>query len=128
MANSDNTFGVFNKVTYHYAMPEASKADLADVAAAKAYYLSDAALAVFEECGTQVAYQLQNGDASRMTVTIAFGTKGAGTAEADDWAEQFTSRKAALKDSNGWNGTVGNGFHYFVASAEAGWDNADHLF
>jgi hypothetical protein len=34
--------------------------------------------------------------------TMTFGTKGGNIAAADDWAEQYNSRKTALTNSNNW--------------------------
>ena len=37
-----------------------------------------------------------------MIFTIAFGTKGAGTAAEDDWAAKWKAGKKTLSDAGGW--------------------------
>lgn len=122
MPNSDNTFGTFNKQTKIYAQnATATKEEMgvgsytvfADVNAAKTWFLEDAALTVYDECCTNLQWALVSdagqGGNTKLKVTCDFGTKGAGTTEANDWAGQFKSRKQALVDANGWlknNGTI----------------------
>ena len=100
MPNSDNAHGVHNKITNIYS--RASSGDsttFANVDEAKAHLLSAAALTVIDECATQVQWELVGNTGFK--VTMAFGTKGAGTAEADDWTAQFHSRKKALESKKG---------------------------
>ena len=100
MPNSDNTNGVHNKITNIYS--RASSGDsttFADVAAAKAHLLSAAALTIIDECATQVEWEAVSNTGFK--VTMAFGTKGTGTAEDDDWTAQFHSRKKALESKKG---------------------------
>ena len=95
----------------------------ADVAAAKSFFYTVDALAVFDECCTNLQWGLKadgSGNNTILVVTFDFGTKGtAGISEADDWAGQFTSRRQALVDSSGWMAD-----HFSMASA----DSSSHLF
>lgn len=95
MPNSDNQDGVHNKETRIFSKVGDDSTTFADVAAAQAYFLSPAALTVFDECATQLQWGLIGN--SQLKVTYAFGTKGTGTAESDDWTAQFHSRKDALQ-------------------------------
>ena len=111
MANSDNTYGLFNKTTREYRIWYHSASDRSDIVpqsfggnveTAKNFFFTTEALAVFDETSTQIQYAI-TADGNGLKITNAHGTKGApDQAGADDWAEQFTSRKDALKDSNGW--------------------------
>jgi len=96
MPNSDNANGVHNKETVIYTKPDGDSTTFADVAAAQAYFLSTAALTVYDECATQIQWALVSN--TGLKVTYAFGTKGTGTAEADDWTQQFHARKKALTE------------------------------
>jgi len=108
MTNSDTTFGTHNKKTVILSQIDDGSTALITFANANdavAFHLTSEAQAVFNECGTELQWALVadgNGDNTKLKYTIAFGSKGAGTAEADDWAGQFNSRKQALIDSNGW--------------------------
>ena len=100
MPNSDNQHGVFNKETVIYSRAaENDDATFNNVDEAKAHLLSAAALTVIDECATQVQWELVGN--TGLKVTYAFGTKGSGTAEADDWTAQFHSRKKALEVRKG---------------------------
>jgi len=139
MTNSDNTFGTFNKITHIAEQPYDGSTALttfSSVDEAKAFYFTSAALTIFDETCTELQWALINderGDATKLKWTMAFGTKGPGTAEADDWAAQHLSRKQALmaapkksfsisgavQDSNGasdgtWRVTVTATGHNFV--------------
>jgi len=96
MPNSDNQDGVHNKKTDIYSRADGDSTTFADVAAAKAHLLSTAALTVIDECATQVEWELVSN--TGLKLTYAFGTKGTGTAEADDWTNQFATRSKALWD------------------------------
>jgi len=108
MPNSDNLFGTYNKNTKIISQPShdwATKQSFADTDAAKTFFFTDEALAVIDECCTNVQWALvadDNGDNTQLKYTFDFGTKGAGTAPGDDWAEQYNTRKTALINSNGW--------------------------
>ena len=109
MTNSDNTHGTFNKQTKIISQLDDGSTALttfADVAAAKTFIFTDEALTVMDECCTVLEWALQadgNGDNTQLKTTFAFGTKGtAGIAEADDWAEQYNSRKTTLIDASNW--------------------------
>mgnify|MGYP003318175115 CR=1 FL=1 len=75
----------------------------ADVAAAQAFFFTDAALTVMDETCTVLEWALvedERGDKTSLKTTFAFGTKGnSDIAEADDWASQYNSRKSALINS-----------------------------
>ena len=120
MTNSDNTFGTFNKKTQILSqIDDGSTAftNHADVAAAKSFFYSADALTVFDECCTELQWAVV--DNTKLKCTMTFGTKGtSGITEADDWAEQFNSRKTALIDAGNW--ATNNG--YSTA------DSTDHLF
>ena len=52
------------------------------------------------ECCTELQWALVGTTGLKNTMT--FGTKGGNIAAADDWAEQYNSRKTALGNSNNW--------------------------
>jgi len=124
MPNSDNKFGTYNKQTVIYSQVDDGSTALtvfANVDAAKTFFLSTELQTIHNECCTTLQYGLKadgNGDNTILKVTFDFGTKGSGTTEADDWAEQFNTRKNALS-------SVPN-----VASLETitASDSAEHLF
>jgi len=109
MTNSDTAYGVYNKRTQILSQIDDGSTALtnhADVAAAKSFFYTVDALAVFDECCTQLQWSVENdgnGNATQLKYTMAFGTKGGNIAEADDWAGQFNSRKQALINSTGWS-------------------------
>jgi hypothetical protein len=83
------------------------------------HFLTSEGQAVFNECATQLQWELvndDNGDATGLKHTAAFGTKGNNDPE-NDWAEQYNSRKTALINANNWSATG------FVATP-----SEDHLF
>ena len=108
MPNSDDTYGVFNKQTKIASQIDDGSTALTtfeDVAAAKTFYFTDDALAVWEETCTRLQWALVadgDGNNTKLKFTFAFGTKGAGTAEADDWGMQYNSRKTVLINNNTW--------------------------
>ena len=132
MTNSDNAFGVFNKKTMIFTQEQVNDSSwsgwqtYANAEAARDAFLSTAAIAIFNECCTQLQWELQSNNRD-LKVTFAFGTKGASDqAEADDWAEQFRTRKAALNaaDPNGYVGTaMSNGSISWTAT-----EDSNHLF
>jgi len=71
-----------------------------------AHFLTDDALAVFNECCTTLQWGLVDDDdglATSLKVTYDFGTKGTtGIAAADDWAGLFGSRKETLIGNDSW--------------------------
>lgn len=103
MANSDNTFGTFNKKTSLFTQTAASPTVFADVDTAKAHFFTAEALAVFDQCCTTLQWALVadgDGNNTQLKVTFDFGTKGSPTQVAsDDWAEQYNTRKTALIDA-----------------------------
>ena len=125
MPNSDNTHGTFNKKTQILtqrddgttAWPATwSAIDFANVDEAKSFFYTADALAVFDECCTELQWSLV--DNQKLKYTMAFGTKGTpGIAEADDWAGQFNSRKTALIANANWDNNP-----YTTEESE------DHLF
>ena len=128
MANSDNRYGTFNKKTqiltqtanvFFGGSPARTRTKelttFATVAEAKSFFYTDAALAVFDECCTELQWALVGTTGLKRTMT--FGTKGGNVAAADDWAEQYKSRKAALTSANKW-----------AKFAWAHSETSDHLF
>lgn len=105
MTNSDNTFGTFNKITHIAAQPYDGSTALttfSNTTEAKNFFFTADALTVFDETCTELQWAVVNdarGDATSLKWTMTFGTKGAGTAAADDWSEQHKTRKQALIDA-----------------------------
>ena len=105
MTNSDNTFGTFNKITHIAAQPYDGSTALttfSSVDEAKAFYFTADALTIFDETCTELQWEVINderGDKTKLKWTMSFGTKGTGTAEADDWSAQHLTRKQALIDT-----------------------------
>jgi hypothetical protein len=119
MTNSDNAFGTHNKLTKilsQYDDGSTVLVDFADADAAKAHFFTDAGLAVFNECCTELQWAVV--ESKKLKYTMAFGTKGdPDIGEANDWAGLYVSRITALSDA----GTLANnGF------SEA--ESTDHLF
>ena len=113
MPNSDNTYGTYNKQTKIIGQPYDGSTALttfADVAAAQAFFFTDAALTVMDETCTVLEWALvedERGDKTSLKTTFAFGTKGnSDIAEADDWAAQYNTRKTALIDAGTWTKVV----------------------
>ena len=124
MPNSDNLFGTFNKQTSIFSQVDDGSTPLtmfADIQAAKSHFFTAEALTVWDETCTTLQWALvadANGDNTKLKVTFDFGTKGTpGIAEADDWAEQYNSRKTTLIDVDGW---AANGYTFESST--------DHLF
>ncbi len=105
MTNSDNTFGTFNKITHIAAQPYDGSTALttfSNTTEAKNFFFTADALTVFDETCTELQWAVVNdarGDATSLKWTMTFGTKGVGTAAADDWSEQHKTRKQALIDA-----------------------------
>ena len=103
MTNSDNRYGTFNKRTTIYSQIDDGSTPLANFATiteAKSWFFTNAALAVYDECCTELQWALVG--TTGLKKTMAFGTKGGQIAAVDDWAEQYKSRKTALMDANNW--------------------------
>ena len=78
MPNSDNTFGTYNKQTLIFTQVEDGGrgfVDHADATAAKEYIFTTEALAVWDECCTNIQWELQANNRD-LKVTFDFGTKG----------------------------------------------------
>ena len=105
MTNSDNTYGTFNKITQIYTQNDDGSTALinfGDVAAAQDHYFTEEAMAVFNECCTQLEWALVDGETLKFTT--AFGViADAGT---PGWSDTFLSRKQALIDSDGFTKSV----------------------
>lgn len=102
MTNSDNTYGVHNKITKVCTQTDDGSTALinfSDVAAAKAHFFTDEALTVFDECCTQLQWALV--DANTLKYTMAFGVQA--NPSTKGWGDLFLERRQALIDSNGWN-------------------------
>ena len=151
MPNADNQYGVFNKFSKDYKLVKTVKATGAlvepkeilaqnfggNVETAKDYFLTSNAKACFDAHGTQVQFGI-TADGNGLCWTIAFGTKGAGTAEADDHAAKWTETKDALIAAKDWisgNPDPGQSGDDNIAEWSGGdpyaWlatDSAGHLF
>lgn len=104
MTNSDNRYGTFNKRTQILTQIDDGSTvptTFATVTEAKSFFYTDNALAVFNECCTELQWALAGTTGLKYTMT--FGTKGGNIAAADDWAGQFNSRKTALINANNWS-------------------------
>ena len=119
MTNSDNTFGTHNKITHILSQLDDSSTAItnhADVAAAKSFFMTTAALTVFDECCTELQWAVV--DNTKLKYTMTFGTKGTSDINAsDDWAGQYVSRITALDDA----GTLAN-------NPWTQEESSDHLF
>jgi hypothetical protein len=69
---------------------------LQSVDTAKSFFYTAEALAVFDECCTQLEWAIV--DSTKLKYTMAFGTKGGNIAAADDWAGQFNSRNTCTDE------------------------------
>jgi hypothetical protein len=104
MTNTDKTYGTFNKRTQILTSMDngfSPPTTFSNVDEAKAFFFTDAALAVFDECCTELQWALVGTTGLKYTMT--FGTKGGNIAAAEDWAGQFNSRKTALISANNWS-------------------------
>jgi hypothetical protein len=104
MTNSDNRYGTFNKrTTICLQIDDGSTAltTFATVEEAKAFFFTNAALAVMDECCTELQWVLVG--TTGLKRTMSFGTKGGNIAAEDDWAEQYLSRFNNLTAANNWN-------------------------
>jgi hypothetical protein len=118
MTNSDNTYGTYNKKTQILTQVSDGSTALSNFSntdEAKAFFYTSNALAVFDECCTELQWAVVDGQ--KLKCTMAFGTKGGNISEADDWAGQFLSRQDALISAVGWANTT--------YSTE---ESSDHLF
>ena len=122
MPNSDTNYGTHNKQTKIFSQIDytVSTGDkvlprtvFANVDAAKTYFFTTEALAIWDECCTNLQWALvadENSSNTKLKVTFAFGTKGGNISAADDWAGQYNSRKQALLDAgeSNWfkNGSI----------------------
>ena len=103
MTNSDNRYGTFNKRTTIFSQIDDGSTALTTfttVAEAKSFFFTTEALVVYDECCTELQWALVGTTGLKRTMT--FGTKGGNIAAADDWAEQYNSRKTALINANNW--------------------------
>jgi len=121
MTNTDNKYGTFNKRTTIFSQIVDGSTGVntpttfATVAEAKTFFFNTEALAVYDECCTELQWALVGTTGLKRTMT--FGTKGGNVSAADDWAEQYKSKKAALTSINKW--------------AKLAWahsETSDHLF
>ena len=136
MPNSDTQYGLHNKLTKEYRFYQVDPTNTDDdydgtavvvtqsfsgnVEKAKSTFLTADGLANNDTNATRLEYAI-TADGNGLKFTIAFGTKGAGTAEADDWAEKWATTKDALVGADNWAKDV----------AGQGWaatDATPHLF
>ncbi len=137
MANSDNTFGVFNKQTVIYKEQNYTAAQNGDkewttknqswsnnVETAKSYMLTDDALNCINTNGTQIQWAIvESGNALKMT--IAFGAKA--DPSADEWAALYKTQSDSLNSAGNWykpanDGSRGTGHNVHAETSD------DHLF
>ena len=103
MTNSDNTFGVHNKKTTIYSQPYDGSTALttfSNITEGKAFFFEDATLTIFDECATQIAWEVVNdsrGDATSLKLTIAFGIVH--DHEDEQWAAAYNRRMKELQDA-----------------------------
>lgn len=134
MPNSDNAYGTYNKKTqilsqslngvdggYPNAGWDDAETTFSSVDEAKSWFLTDEAIAVFNECCTELQWSVV--DNTKLKYTMAFGTKGGDISESDDWAGLYKSRSQALIDSNGWAKPQSGKYRAFAVE-----DSTDHLF
>ena len=145
MPNSDTQDGVFNKQTkeirYYYVDGEAGEAVVTqsfsgNVETAKSTFFTADALTNFDTNATQLEWAI-TADGNGLKFTIAFGTKGASVAEADDWAKLWHSTKTTLEAADNYvklvSYTIGDGSteEGGFKTANYRWDSIDatpHLF
>jgi hypothetical protein len=104
MTNTDNTYGTFNKRTQILTQIDdgsTAPTTFATVAEAKSFFYTDAALAVFDECCTELQWALVGTTGLKYTMT--FGTKGGNISSASDWAGQYKSRMTTLISAGNWS-------------------------
>jgi len=134
MPNSDNQDGVFNKITkeikFYKPVGDSRSEDASDeviaqsfggnIETAKSHFFHPDALTNNDTNGTQLDYAI-TADGNGIKFTIAFGTKGAGTAQADDWADKWLTTKNSLMTADKWIKPVAN--QYWTSE-----DATPHLF
>ena len=111
MPNSDTQDGLHNKITKIIYQKEVAadgsypsnvaQSFSGNLTTAKDFFLTAEAQTLNDTNGTQIEYAI-HADGNGLIFTIAFGTKGAGTAEADDWAGTWKTGKKTLVDAGGW--------------------------
>lgn len=114
MTNSDNQFGLHNKMTkiiteHDHPWDGSTQENImdqswADVAAAKSYIFTDAALAVIDECATQLQWAIVNdsegGSNNSLKFTIAFGTRADPSLK--NWADKYKEDKETMMAAGTW--------------------------
>ena len=134
MPNSDNQDGVFNKITkeikFYKPVGDSRSEDASDeviaqsfggnIETAKSHFFHPDALTNNDTNGTQLDYAI-TADGNGIKFTIAFGTKGAGTAEGDDWAQIWETTKDSLVAADKYVNVRAN--QYWTAE-----DATPHLF
>lgn len=103
MTNTDNKYGTFNKKTTIFSQIDDGSTALttfATVAEAKAFFLTAEALAVYDECCTELQWALVG--TTGLKCTMAFGTKGGNIAAGSDWAGEYLSRINSLMAAGRW--------------------------
>jgi hypothetical protein len=102
MTNLDNLYGVFNRISGIYSQVPITNNPLkmfASVDEAKSFFHTDAALAVHNECCTELLWALEG--STQLKRTMAFGIKKNDKEEVH-WADQFNLRKNQLMNKNQW--------------------------
>ncbi len=103
MPNTDNKYGTFNKKSTIFAQITENTAlkTFNSVNEALSHFFTPQALAVINECCTQIQWALTD-SSTKLQLTMSFGTKGGNISSADDWAEQYNTRSRALMDADDW--------------------------
>ena len=102
MTNSDNLYGVFNRISGIYSQVPITSNPLkvfASVDEAKLFFHTSAALAVHDECCTELLWALEG--PTQLKRTMAFGIKKNGNEEMH-WSDQYNLKRTELINKNKW--------------------------
>jgi len=102
MTNSDNLYGVFNRISGIYSQVPITSNPLkvfASVDEAKLFFHTSAALAVHDECCTELLWALEG--PTQLKRTMAFGIKKNGNEEMH-WSDQYNLKRTELINKNQW--------------------------
>lgn len=102
MANSDNLYGVFNRISGIYSQVPRDNGPLkifASVDEAKLFFHTSDALAVHDECCTELHWALEG--TTKLKRTMAFGIKKNGKKEIH-WSDQYNLKRTELINKNKW--------------------------
>ena len=105
MANSDTTYGVYNKISREikiYQQPEntvVTQNFSGNVETAKSFFFTADALNCFNTNATQLAWAITD-DGNGIKFTIAFGIPK--NSNSTPWAEAWRTTKESLQTANNW--------------------------